>query len=180
MAERAPRRAENATNQYDDNALQPADPDAVIPWADALARLSAADSYWFATVRPNGQPHVRPVLAVWVDGFICTTSNASARKARNLSTNERCALTASTDGIDFIVEGTAAPVTDPDLLERIASAYHAKYQWPITIDNGGFDAPYGAPAAGPPPYQPHAITPTKVYGFGTDERFAPRSTRWHF
>jgi len=180
MAERAPRRTENATNQYDDHAVQPADPNAVISWADGLARLSAAGSYWFATVRPDGYPHVRPVLAVWLDGIMCTTSSPDARKARNLATNELCALTTSTDGIDFIVEGTAAKVTDPRLLERIAAAYHAKYNWPVTIHDDAFDAPYGAPAAGPPPYQPYAITPTTVYGFGTDDRFAARSTRWRF
>ena len=37
-----------------------------------------------------------------------------------------------------------------------------------------------APTAGPPPYLPYAITPETVYGIGTDEEFATRSTRWRF
>lgn len=180
MTEPEPQLAENVTNQYDDDALQPGDPDAVIPWTDALARLSAAATYWFATVRPDGRPHVRPVLAVWVDGKMCTTSRPSARKGRNLSGNESCTFTTASDGIDFVVEGTAAKVTDHALLEQVAAVYREKYEWPVTITDGGFDAPYGAPAAGPPPYQPYAVTPTTVYAFGTNELYAPRSTRWRF
>jgi pyridoxine/pyridoxamine 5'-phosphate oxidase len=39
------------------------------PWARARAILEEVPAtYWLATVRPNGAPHVRPVLAVWVDG----------------------------------------------------------------------------------------------------------------
>jgi Pyridoxamine 5'-phosphate oxidase len=180
MAEREPRLTENCTHQYDDNALQPADASAVMRWADALPRLSAAQTYWLATMRTDGRPHLRPVLAVWVDGTLCTTSNPNARKGRNLATNNHCALSTSTEGIDFIVEGTAVRVTDHELLERIAGAYHAKYDWPVTVADDVFDAPYGAPAAGPPPYQPYAVTPRTVYGFGTNERYAPRSTRWRF
>ena len=180
MVEGSPRLTENCTHQYDDNALQPADPSAVIPWADALPRLSAAQTYWFATARTDGRPHIRPVLAVWVDGTMCTTSNPNAAKARNLAADDNCALATSTDGIDFIVEGTAAHVTDHEVVERIAAAYHTKYEWPVTVIANSFDAPYGAPAAGPPPYRPYALTLRTVYGFGTDERYAPRSTRWRF
>ena len=39
------------------------------PWATARAHLEETTAtYWLATVRPNGAPHVMPVLAVWVDG----------------------------------------------------------------------------------------------------------------
>ena len=53
-----------------------------------------------------------------------------------------------------------------------------KYGWPPTVADGAFDAPYGAPTAGPPPYEVYEITARTVYGFGTDEEHAPRSTRW--
>lgn len=171
--------AENVTDQYDDDEMQTRDAEAVIPWAEGLELLSGTFSYWLATVR-GGRPHVRPVLAVWVDGLMCTTSNPGKQKARNLAANPSCSFTTSAGGIDFVVEGTAAAVTDPDLLERIAAAYHDKYQWPVRIVDGAFTAPYGAPAAGPPPYQPFAVTPTTIYGFGTTEELGPRSTRWRF
>ncbi len=180
MADLEPLSAENCTNQYDDDELKPADPAAVIPWADALDRLSTADTYWFATVHPSGRPHVRPVLAVWVHGVMVTTSSPGARKFQNIAVNDQVAFTTSTDGIDFVVEGMAAPVADADALDLVAAAYHSKYGWRVTVTGNALHAAYGAPAAGPPPYQPLAITPRTVYGFGTDERFAPRSTRWRF
>jgi nitroimidazol reductase NimA-like FMN-containing flavoprotein (pyridoxamine 5'-phosphate oxidase superfamily) len=180
MAEREPVSTENCTAQYEDNQLQPPDPGAVIPWGEARDRLAAADTYWFATVRPGGQPHVRPVLAVWVDGVLYSTTSPDARKGRNLAGNPSCSVTVSTDGIDLVVEGTAARVDDDATLQQVAEAYHSKYRWPVTVKDGAFDAPYGAPSAGPPPYQPYAITPTVVYGFGTNDHFAPRATRWRF
>ena len=34
------------------------------PWAEARERLAEADTYWLATVRPDGLPHLAPLLAV--------------------------------------------------------------------------------------------------------------------
>jgi nitroimidazol reductase NimA-like FMN-containing flavoprotein (pyridoxamine 5'-phosphate oxidase superfamily) len=180
MPEREPVSTENCTSQYEEHQLQPADPDAVIPWSEGRDRLAASQTYWFATGRPDGRPHIRPVLAVWVDGALYSTTNPGARKGRNLAANPSCAISVTTDGIDLVMDGTAAKVDDDATLQRVAEAYHSKYGWPVTVSEGAFDAPYGAPSAGPPPYQPYAITPTVVYGFGTNENFAPRSTRWRF
>jgi hypothetical protein len=33
---------------------------------------------------------------------------------------------------------------------------------------------------GPPPYEGYEVTLVVVFGFGTDETLAPRSTRWTF
>lgn len=181
MSEREPLSAENCTAQYEDDELVPADRTVVIPWSEARDRLAAADTfYWVATVRPDGQPHVRPVLAVWIDGALYSTTNRGTRKARNLAGNPRCTVTLTTDGMDLVLEGTAAWVEDEATLQRVAEAYHSKYQWPVTLQDGAFDAPYGAPTAGPPPYQPYVVNPVVVYGLGTNEHFAPRSTRWRF
>lgn len=54
------------------------------PWAEARERLVQADSWWLATVQPNGHPHVVPVLAVWADGVLHFAASANSRKARNL------------------------------------------------------------------------------------------------
>lgn len=106
--------------------------------------------------------------------------NPTARKGRNLAADGRCALTVTTEGMDLVLEGTARRVRDRDHLERIGRAYADKYGWPVTIDGDAFDAPYGAPTAGPPPYQAYEVTPSVVFGFGTDEDLAPRTTRWRF
>jgi nitroimidazol reductase NimA-like FMN-containing flavoprotein (pyridoxamine 5'-phosphate oxidase superfamily) len=76
-------------------ALLTADAATVIPWAEARERLAEARSYWVSTVRPDGWPHARPVLAVWVDGALHTTTNPTTRKGRNLARDPRCAITAS-------------------------------------------------------------------------------------
>lgn len=180
MAERAPRSERNIVNQYDDDAMQPADPASLIPWPEARHRLAGGDTFWLATIRSDGRPHVRPVLAVLVDGVLYSTTSPTARKARNLAADPRFSFSLSTGEIDFIVEGSAAPVTDHTTLERVAEAYRTKYGWPVTVQDGAFHAPYGAPTAGPPPYQPYAFTPDVILGLGTNETYAMRSTRWDF
>jgi nitroimidazol reductase NimA-like FMN-containing flavoprotein (pyridoxamine 5'-phosphate oxidase superfamily) len=154
-------------------------PTAPMPWSEAQRRLAGATFLWFAT-SAGGRPHVRPVLAVWVDGKLHTTSSPRARKARNLADDDRCSFSVTADSVDVVYEGTATRVTDPDHLQRVADAYRDKYDWPPTVVDGAFDAPYGAPTAGPPPYQVYEVVPSVVFAFGTDEDHAPRSTRWSF
>jgi nitroimidazol reductase NimA-like FMN-containing flavoprotein (pyridoxamine 5'-phosphate oxidase superfamily) len=181
MAERVPRSAVNCTDQWDDDAMQPADPAVVMPWEQARERLAAARLFWVATVRAGGgAPHVRPVFAVLVDGRLYSTTNGARAKARNLAADPHVAFTTTTEEIDFIVEGTAAPVTGEAELERVAEAYRAKYGWPLTVREGELHAPFGAPTAGPPPYRPYAVAPEVIFGMGTNETLAPRSTRWRF
>jgi nitroimidazol reductase NimA-like FMN-containing flavoprotein (pyridoxamine 5'-phosphate oxidase superfamily) len=153
---------------------------AAIPWEEARAHLAEARSYWLATIHPKGHPHVRPVLAVWLGGRLYSTSNPTARKGRNLAHDHRCVLTARTEALDVVVEGYAAKVSEGGLLQRVADAYITKYEWPVVVRNGAFEAPYGAPTAGPPPYEVYEIKPEVVYGFGTDDAWAARSARWTF
>lgn len=156
---------------------EPVDP---LPWAEVRDRLAGAHSSWLATVHPDGRPQVRPVLTVWVDGAVHTTSAPGARKARNLADEPRCSISVTTDGLDIALEGVARRVTDPVHLERIRAAYADKYGWPVTVVGDAFDAPYGAPTAGPPPYEPWEIVPTTVHAFGTDADHGPRTTRFRF
>lgn len=124
-----------------------------MPWAEARRRLADAQTYWLATKAPDGRPHVRPVLGVWLGGLLHTTSSPTARKARNLVLNDRCSFSVSADAVDVVLEGTAEKVVDSAHLQRVADAYVSKYGWPPTVKDGAFDAPYGAPTAGPPPYE---------------------------
>lgn len=105
-------RQRTSQTQYDDNTLQLSDHASVIPWAEARDRLAEGRLFWWATTRPEGQPHVRPALTVLVDGVLYSTTNPNARKARNLAANPRFACAVSTDEIDFVLEGSATPVTD--------------------------------------------------------------------
>lgn len=180
MSEMQPVSAENVTNQYEEGRLVDPDPSAVIPWTEALRRLAEAEGFWLATLRRDGRPHLRPVLAVWADNRLHISTGPAAGKARNLSRDGRVAVTTRTEDMDLVVEGDAARVTDRDDLRVVGDAYRSKYGWPVTVRDAAFHAPYGAPSAGPPPYHLYRITPSVVYGFGTNEIYAPRSTRWQF
>jgi pyridoxine/pyridoxamine 5'-phosphate oxidase len=70
--------------------------DAATPakWPAAREHVEGASpTYWLATVRPDGSPHVRPVLAVWVDGGVNLCASERSRKAKNLALDSRWALT---------------------------------------------------------------------------------------
>jgi nitroimidazol reductase NimA-like FMN-containing flavoprotein (pyridoxamine 5'-phosphate oxidase superfamily) len=69
----------------------------VMGWAEALVPLAEVRFYWLATVGPRGAPHVRPVLAVWVDGPMYSTTGPWTRKGRNLAADGRSSLTVRTD-----------------------------------------------------------------------------------
>jgi hypothetical protein len=153
---------------------------ATIDWDEAGRLFAAERSYWVATTSDDGRPHVRPVLAVWVDERIYSTTNAAARKARNLTSRPSAALTAQAPAMDIVIEGPIAWIDDPQRLRRIGEAYQEKYRWPVTVAGTAFNAPYAAPTAGHPPYRVYELTPRVAYAFGTDNNLGERSTRFRF
>lgn len=150
-----------------------------VPWAEAANHLAAAGTFWMATVRADGQPHVRPILTILVDGALHFVASTSSRKWANVGRTARCSLSTSTPGLDLVVEANAVRVTDDATLRRVAGAYESKYDWPVEIRDVAFHAE-GAPTAGPPPFHVFTLSPATAYGFATDETFAERSTRWRF
>lgn len=176
----APAGAINVVRQWEQPSLLVPDRDDVLPWSLALEKLDAGRLYWHVSHGPDDGVQVRPVFAVVCDGVLCSTSSASARKTGRLVADPRCTLATSTDEMDLVYEGIATRVDEPDRLARIAEAYRGKYGWPVEVADGAFAAPFGAPAAGPPPYLVFAIAPVTVRGFGTGEAYATRSTRWDF
>jgi Pyridoxamine 5'-phosphate oxidase len=153
---------------------------APIDWDEAGRLFGAERSYWVATTSDDGRPHVRPVLAVWVDGRVYSTTSPAARKGRDLASRPSAAFTASAPAMDIVIEGPVTWICDPERLERVGAAYQDKYSWPVTVVGEAFDAPYGAPTAGPPPYRVYELTPAVAYAFGTDSNLGERSTRFRF
>ncbi|HZT96824.1 MAG TPA: pyridoxamine 5'-phosphate oxidase family protein [Chloroflexota bacterium] len=154
-----------------------------LPWEEGQKRIAENRIYWLTTVRPSGRPHTRPVLAVWVGDALYTTSSASARKGRNLEANPSCSVAVMAEDMHIVLEGEASRVTSETRLEQVAQAYRDKYSWPVSIVEGGFEAPYAAPAAGASPYQPYEITPSIVFGWVTsdaEDGWEERHTRWRF
>jgi hypothetical protein len=152
-----------------------------LPWQEVRQRFSAEGSYWLATTGAAERPQARPVLAVWLRDKVYSTTSPAAAKGRNLRLRPDCSLAARTTAIDIVLEGPMSWVSDRRVAEDVAAAYDEKYSWPVTItEDNMFDAPYGAPTAGPPPYRIYEIAPRFVYAFGTSDDLGARSTRFRF
>lgn len=122
-------------------------PDATpTPWAVGLEQVVGADTVWLSTVRPDGRPHVTPLIAVWHGGAIWFTTGPEERKAKNLAENASCVLTTGRSdlvegGLDVVLEGAAEQVTDEAQLRPIAEAFAAKYgtaTWDCVVRDGAF------------------------------------------
>jgi Pyridoxamine 5'-phosphate oxidase len=153
---------------------------APIDWDEARQLFAVERSYWVATTSDDGRPHVRPVLAVWADERAYSTTSPAARKGRNLTSRPSAALTARAPTMDIVIEGQIAWIDDQERLRRVAAAYQDKYAWPVTVAGNVFNAPYGAPTAGQPPYRVYELIPTVAYAFGTANNLGARSTRFRF
>ncbi|MFF7251093.1 pyridoxamine 5'-phosphate oxidase family protein [Embleya sp. NPDC008237] len=154
------------------------DPAAVAtPWSEAVTRLATAPVYWLTTVRPEGRPHVTPLLGVWLDDALHFCTGAEERKARNLAANANCVLTTGNnalhEGLDLVVEGEAALLTDHTRLSRLADAYQGKYgpEWHFDVRDGAFQGRDGNRAV------VYRVAPTTVFGFG---KGTYTQTRWRF
>lgn len=156
------------------------DGDGPLPWSRAREALEADSprTRWLSTVRPDGRPHAAAVGAVWADGRFYFTTGPATRKGRNLAADQHCVISVSLEGIDLVVEGTAARVTDEPTLQRIAQRYSSGEGWPAHVEDGAFTAEYSAPSAGPPPWHLYAVTPTTAFGVATAEPGG--ATRWRF
>src|SRR5438105_1823907 len=150
-----------------------------IPWSRALTELEAATTkpsgetgtpktYWLATVRPDGRPHIAGVGALWVDGRLYFTSGAGTRKSRNLAENPNCVISVSLGGLDLVVEGTARLVTDEPTLRHLAERYAAQ-GWPASVSDGALTAEYSAPSAGPAPWHLYVVTASTAFGVASVE-----------
>ena len=150
-----------------------------IPWSRALKPLesSAPGTYWLATTRPDGRPHVAAIGALWVDGKIYFVSGARTRKSRNLAAKRICAVSVSLPGIDLVFEGAARRVTDKPTLLRLAKSY-VDQGWPVSENGTAFTAAYSAPSAGPPPWNLYVFDARTAFGVATAD--PPGATRWTF
>lgn len=122
-------------------------PDATpTPWEVGREQIVAAETFWLSTVRPDGRPHVTPLIAVWYGDAIWFTTGPKERKAKNLGNNASCILTTGRSelvegGLDVVLEGAAEQVTEGAELQPIAEAFAAKYgteTWDFAVHFGAF------------------------------------------
>jgi nitroimidazol reductase NimA-like FMN-containing flavoprotein (pyridoxamine 5'-phosphate oxidase superfamily) len=156
-------------------------PDATAsPWLVAREILEQAEVYWLTTVRPDGRPHVTPLIASWLGDALYFCTGPDERKAKNLAENSRCVITTGSntlsEGLDVVVEGEAVNVSDEARLQRISDTFASKYgthSWHFTVRDGAFHLEGGGGRA-----LVFEVAPTKAFGFGKGERFS--QTRWRF
>jgi nitroimidazol reductase NimA-like FMN-containing flavoprotein (pyridoxamine 5'-phosphate oxidase superfamily) len=149
-------------------------------WEQGRAKLADAELYWLSTVRPDGRPHVTPLLGVWLDGAMYFCTGPVERKTHNLAHNPRCILLTGSntidDGLDVVVEGKAVSVSEQVERERIADDYESKY--------GAHFAPGGTwSGLGDAIRAGNAIlyrlAPVKAFGFGKGQHHFSQ-TVWRF
>jgi hypothetical protein len=106
----------------------------------------------------------------WVDGNFYLTSGAGTQKSLNLAANPSCVLSMALPGLDLVVEGRAAKVTDQATLERLAQRYAAQ-GWPARTSDGPLTAEFSAPRAGPPPWHLYVVTPLVAFGVASEKPY---------
>ena len=135
----------------------------LLPWSWATERLTNAHTYFIATTRPDGRPHVMPVWAIWLEDALYFSTGRNSRKARNLAQNPRCVASIELNGESVIVEGVAEEITDKGFLQQCYAAYSVKYHWEMEAN----DEPF------------FAVRPSVVFGFiENDSLFTSTATRW--
>ena len=124
------------------------DPDtAPTSWDHTRDAIEQAELFWISTVRPDGRPHVSPLVVVWLSDAAYFSTGPEEQKAHNLDANPCVALTTGTnawqEGLDIVIEGCAQQVTDRDLLTRLTGAWAAKWdgRWQYTASDSGFTHP---------------------------------------
>ncbi|NEC13319.1 pyridoxamine 5'-phosphate oxidase family protein [Streptomyces sp. SID8014] len=149
-----------------------------VPWSAAEDLLHRSEVFWLSTVRPDGRPHVTPLLAVWQYDALHFATGAEERKARNLAQNQQVILTTGSNalstGLDLVLEGEASLVGDSDRLTSLATAWSTKYgpDWTFEVADGTFQHSDGAGAL------VFAVRPHRAFGFTKGDPFS--QTRWDF
>ena len=168
------------------------EPDAeTTSWEVARERLANPEqprTCWLATTRPDGRPHLMPVIGFWIDGAMHVVAGEGTQKARNIAEDGRCVIATSSTtlpSLDIVIEGRAEPITDAAVVRDVA-AFLGENNWPLEAKGDKVYGPHG-PTAGPPPYTIFRIVPSRVFGLPGmtgmeqyDPADLPKPTRWDF
>lgn len=135
-------------------------------WEDTVRVLETAELAWITTVRADGRPHVTPLVPVWMDDAVHFHTGAEEQKAVNLRANPHVVVTTGCNtwdhGLDVVVEGTAAQVTDRATLERLAELWAVKWdgRWKLAAGDGVFHDQDGSNEWSS---QVFAVKPAKIF-----------------
>lgn len=137
-----------------------------VGWDETRTLLEAAELFWICTVRPDGRPHLTPLVAVWVEGAIHFQTGAKEQKFANLRSNPHVVLVTGCNqwdrGVDVVVEGDALRVTDPAVLGRLATAWAGKW-------DGRWDELSS---------EVFSVVPTTIYSYAKGDPFGQTTHRF--
>ncbi len=106
----------------------PRNQDALMPWSEAATRLEQEHTYWLATVRADGRPHVAPLWGAWLDDAFYFQGAPTAHWARNLAVNPAASIHLESGAAVVIVEGAVDRlITDSALAARLVEVWRTKY-----------------------------------------------------
>ena len=148
-------------------------------WEETRRALEAAELFWLSTVRPDGRPHVTPVVAVWFEGAVWFATGANEKKFANMRAHPHVVLTTGCNrwdqGLDVVVEGEAVRVTDDAVLARVAEAFTSRWdgRWQYTASGGCFRGEDGTGEA-----MVFSVAPAKVFAHAKGDPFG--ATRHRF
>jgi hypothetical protein len=100
------------------------------PPSQALEKIEKQQVIWFASVRPDGRPHLSPIWFVWHAGRFYVSTDPRSVKSRNIRGNGRVVL-ALEDGVNPVICEGAARVLDPPWPAELLAAFFQKYEWDL-------------------------------------------------
>lgn len=142
----------------------------LLAWSWATERLERSRTYWIASTRPDGRPHVIPVWGVWMEDTLYFGTDPASVKGRNLQANPSIAVHLESGDEVVILEGMAEVVSERPLLARLYRVYGAKYGLtlgPEKPDDPG-DYPYSL-----------RLRPQRALAW-LESDFPGTATRWRF
>lgn len=142
------------------------------PWAEVERQLERAETYWITTVRDDGRPHSTTLVGIWLDDAFWFCTGPTEQKAKNLERHHDVLVTTGCSGfagLDIVVEGTAARITDEGRLQRVADRFGAEYAAPFNyvVRDGAFSMVDGDTTA-----HVFEVRPRKILAFEKGDTFA--------
>ena len=136
-----------------------------LSWDWIVDRMTNARSYWVATIRRDGSPHVVPVWGVWVEGAFYFFTDRASLKSHNVERDPSAVVHLESGDEVVVLEGRLEPTTEPGTAGTVAAAYRTKYDIDV--------APSGD---GPVMYR---LAHRKVLAWNEGD-FPTTATRWTF
>src|SRR3712207_869541 len=95
-------------------------------------RTDEAD-VWFVSVRPEGRPHVVPILVRVRRGRVLGRDRREERQGSNLRTNPAVSVHLESGAAPVVAEGHARVVARP-YPAAVVAEFHSKYAWDVAVE----------------------------------------------